>query len=323
MLHVVTGDAAAHQLRASGVLGDILAWRDVLHDGPVPAGLDPEALADVRARWLADCGSGEYDELRDEFRQRDASLARAADHDEVVLWFEHDLFDQLHLIQLLDGFAAHPHARLSLVNVAEYLGMAGPERLARLFERRRGVRQEQLRLGCDAWAAFRASSPEPLEALLRGDTAALPFLRASLRRHLEEYPHVGSGLSRNERQILELSAEGLRRPPDIFRGAQALEDPVYLGDSSFWLYMAGLMQGERPLLAASGGAPAPSHDSQEFLLAEVQVTDAGRDVLGGRADWLDLHPIDRWLGGVHLEGSAAWRWDPGAGRIVSAAAAAR
>jgi hypothetical protein len=41
------------------------------------------------------------------------------------------------------------------------------------------------------------------------------------------------------------------------------------------------------------------------------ITDAGRQLLEGKADWIKLQGgVDRWLGGVHLTGEQAqWRWD--------------
>src|SRR5207244_689104 len=43
----------------------------------------------------------------------------------------------------------------------------------------------------------------------------------------------------------------------------------------------------------------------------------GRDVVAGRADWLAHHPLDRWLGGVHLHSPRpSWRWDGSARRLV-------
>lgn len=45
----------------------------------------------------------------------------ALDEDEVVLWFEHDLYDQLHLVQILDRL---DHPRASTVLAGDYL--AGP-----------------------------------------------------------------------------------------------------------------------------------------------------------------------------------------------------
>src|SRR5687767_9453549 len=109
MLHVTNGDSAAERIRAAGVDGTILPWRDVLHEGPVPAGLPLERLSAVRAEFLASAGAGAPEAVRRDFAERDRTLMAAAREDEVVLWFEHDLYDQLQLIQLLDWFADRPH----------------------------------------------------------------------------------------------------------------------------------------------------------------------------------------------------------------------
>jgi hypothetical protein len=58
-------------------------------------------------------------------------------------------------------------------------------------------------------------------------------------------------------------------------------------------------------------------DDPAALRATAAITDAGREVLSGRADRVDLGGIDRWLGGVHLHGDGTrWRWNPEAGRIT-------
>lgn len=55
VLHVTNGDAVVPELAAAAGVepAEVLAWRDVLHEGPVPAGLGTKALAEVRARHLA------------------------------------------------------------------------------------------------------------------------------------------------------------------------------------------------------------------------------------------------------------------------------
>jgi hypothetical protein len=47
------------------------------------------------------------------------------------------------------------------------------------------------------------------------------------------------------------------------------------------------------------------------------LTEQGNAVLAGQVDWMQLHGIDRWLGGVHLSGhEPAWRWDQAQGHVV-------
>ena len=87
---------------AGQIPGDYLAWSDALHDGPVPATESLEALSDIRARAMSDSSWGATTTSGCEFAERDRTLAGFRDHDETVLWFEHDLYDQLQLFQLLD-----------------------------------------------------------------------------------------------------------------------------------------------------------------------------------------------------------------------------
>ncbi|HKP73996.1 MAG TPA: hypothetical protein VJT67_00575 [Longimicrobiaceae bacterium] len=302
MLQVTNGDAAAEKIRSSSIGGEVLPWRDVLHEGPVPAGLSLEELGNVRADFLASNGLDPV-ELRREFAARDLALQGFAAHGEVVLWFEHDLYDQLQLIQLLDFFAGVElgATRLSMVCGAEYLGPSAPERLAARFAERETVTQAQLALGRAAWAAFRSPDPREIERIAAGGTAALPFLRAALARHLEQYPSARNGLSRSEQQALEAIDAGARSVRDAFFAHQQREEPVWLGDWTFSDYLAGLAGGARPLVTLNGA---------------VELTDDGRAVLAGREDRVRLNGIDRWLGGVHLTGGQLWRWDAEAGRLV-------
>src|SRR5512143_3360743 len=105
ILHITNGDSAVVGLRAGGISGEIVAWRDILHEGPVPAGKSLAELSRIRAEWLEQQRFGERDSLEHQFQQRDDMLRRYTDFDEVVLWFEWDLYDQIQLIQLLDFLA--------------------------------------------------------------------------------------------------------------------------------------------------------------------------------------------------------------------------
>jgi hypothetical protein len=90
-LHFTNGDSAVAKMRAGGIVGEVIPWRDVLHDGPVPAGLSLGELSKVRAEYIAGEGLGDLERIEREFADRDDMLRRYTDFDEVVLWFEWDL----------------------------------------------------------------------------------------------------------------------------------------------------------------------------------------------------------------------------------------
>ena len=80
MLHITNGDCVVGPLEEGGIPGDKLAWRDVLHEGPVPAGLELEALSLVRAEFIAarGWGAGRHSHQRCPGRGGRACLARRA-----------------------------------------------------------------------------------------------------------------------------------------------------------------------------------------------------------------------------------------------------
>src|SRR5512135_2562234 len=99
-LHITNGDSV--QIGSTGLGGEVLFWRDVWHEGPVPAGLPLEKLTASRAKFLARYGNQGQAESLEHMRARDRTLANFNTYQEVVLWFEHDLYDQLQLLQILD-----------------------------------------------------------------------------------------------------------------------------------------------------------------------------------------------------------------------------
>jgi hypothetical protein len=213
-LHVTNGDAVVPELAAAAGVApeEVLVWREILHDGPVPAGLDPDALARVRARHLAarDSSLTEPDILA-MFRQRDRRLD---EHDaEVILWFEDDLFDALLLAQIDERLAARP---------------AGPVTRVRLRHPPRGDLAAAL-----AARAPPAPAPAAFAALRSSDPTAWTAVPA-FARLLEELPDARTGLTRLERHILEALAAGPLTPHELFAAAVATEHPPWVGDATVW-----------------------------------------------------------------------------------------
>ena len=95
LLIITNGDDAVARMREAGIGSEILPWRDILHEGPVPPSLSLEELSAVRAQFLAQRGWLPEEELHAAFRSRDAMIRRHGEFESVVLWFEHDLYDQL------------------------------------------------------------------------------------------------------------------------------------------------------------------------------------------------------------------------------------
>ena len=127
LLHVTNGDSTSQTLERASLGGSALPWRDALHEGPLPLASRP-AFLDARGGFLAATGWGSQASLAAAFRARDEELLAALRAERpVVLWFEHDLYDQLQLLDVLALVhdAGVPHETLELVQVGSFPGRPG------------------------------------------------------------------------------------------------------------------------------------------------------------------------------------------------------
>ena len=237
MLHITNGDCAVAVL-SQVVSGTFLPWQDVLHEGPVRAGLSLHELSAERARFIAAAFGLPLREAEEKFGARDALFRKAGQHDEIVLWFEHDLYDQLQLIQVLDGLGERPGPPVSMVCEAEYLGTMAPERAGELFSLRSPVTRRHVAEATRAWAAFRSPDPRDLEKV---KAAALPFLESALRRHLQELPWTTDGLSLLQRNVVNAQRAGRKSFAEIFSAVR--EEPAFLGDAVLEWHLRRLDEG--------------------------------------------------------------------------------
>lgn len=250
-------------------------------------------------------------------------IERHESYDELILWFEHDLFDQLNLIQLLTWIREHlpPTKPVSLICIASFpgrpdfkgLGELTPDELASLVETRQRVGRGQYDLAERAWLAFRAPTPDAFDALRQDDTSALPYLAPAISRFLQEYPWTRDGVSRTERRLLELADGDGIALSKAFPRMHDGEKVYYVTDASLAALAETLSRAVPSLLTLD----LSTVEEGRVLQGRVALTDAGRSVLSGELDRVTTCGIDRWLGGVHLHsGVRLWRWDDTRQRIV-------
>jgi len=255
-----------------------------------------------------------HEEDPEDLRRLEEQLhASAENYERVVIWMEHDSWDQLILARLLAHYANAKRPRvLELIAVDEFpgpqryigLGQLPPEALRLLWARRKPVTPAQLALGNEASVGIMANDPRPLAALVRSGMPALPIMAPALHRHLRELPSVENGLRLTEQLVLEaLRDRGPATLNQIWRSLTLQLDPLpYAADLAFLDLIQYMLAVSEPILTLS---PA-----ERPFLQPATITDLGRAVLRGERDWLSLRPAPRRVGGVRIEpGSPGWRWN--------------
>ena len=307
IVHVCNGDRTAEILSLAELPGEIRVWADALDQGPVLPLSDEEHWKRRGEFWAT---RGIPDDGR--LAAWDRGVDEAARADELILWFEHDLFDQLALIRLLSRLARRGlPATLTIVSIDRHpevpsflgFGQLRPEQLAELWPRRTPLSRDAIDEAITAWIAVTSGDPRALPFLTRR-IKALPFLAGALERHLEEFPDPTSGMSRTERQILAAVARGEST-------AEALTLNSHATDPRYPLTDALLVSTLRTLAKCGFLEGAPTGTDHAALKAiNATITPLGRQALAGAIDRVHEVGIDDWRGGVHLTGKGAvWRWD--------------
>jgi hypothetical protein len=334
-LHIRCGSDLQSSLPEAGFRGDFYEHNYPYLIGPVREG--PDCLRQ-RARFIVDA----YDDLFDpplqsagylpavegqlkSLEDQERQLHDSAEYERVVLWFEHDCYDQLTQIRLLGHYAVQRRPpRLELVNIGDFpgsrrfigLGELPPEALRMLWTTRKPVSPEQLQLGLTTWRALANPDPRPLAAIMRSHTPALPLLATSLHRHLRELPSTVNGLSFTEEMALKSIAE----PPEQWGGTANLNkiagrmlwvtDPLPgQGDWHVRLRVLGMEAQSGRVFTRSPGLDNGGNARPPWTDVFV-ITELGRSVLRGEMDFRSLDPPPRWVGGVEIApGNVDWRWD--------------
>lgn len=309
MINLVAGESALMTLRQTSIPGEKFSIDDILMEGPITDGLKTELSWIKRAEYLHFPAA---DYLSDK-GERERILFESLSHDEIVLWFEFDLFCQANLLYYLDWYASRDleTARLTLIcpetvpgrRTFRGLGELKAEELESLFPTRSEVAPGQKSVARQAWQAFSSPDPRNIEQFLGTDSSVLPLVAPALRAHLERFPSTANGLGIVAQKTLEVLNEQplpfhklfgrVTGTPELFRHG--------MGDTTLLFYLDTLLSGPSPLVT----------EERDF-----EITATGREVLENKADAVDLNGIDLWYGGVHLTRDNLFRWDPQKKRLA-------
>ncbi|ASA23026.1 sigma-70 family RNA polymerase sigma factor [Paenibacillus donghaensis] len=333
MLHIVNGDHVGDMLKQGIVQGEVLVWREVYPAGPIfvnPAGEQERAL---RAEVLEHSLGIPAAEYKAACEQQESSISGFQKYDEVVLWFEHDLFDQSMLAYLLHWFKGQKHGntRFSLLCIGEFpgielfhgLGQLTKAQLKTLNGTWRSIGRREMELGSEFWQAYASPDPSLMAGLLEQrreelTAAGLLFMHDAFQAHLTRLPSVRNGLGRCEQTTLKILQKGSCALVELFRRVTDLLHLLGMGDLEFFRYLQVLGEGDHPLVRMEGETSSLAwRQVPDVLNRRVQLTSQGEQVLAGLADRIAVQGMDQWFGGLHLQGhSVAWRWDDCGGGLV-------
>lgn len=317
-LHIRCGTDLKESLPKAGFTGDFLEYSDPYGQGPI---IQDQHFIKTRAKFLYQSYSAfvdlKLDNIQSSLEHAEEKLQRAAmDYERVVLWFEHDGYDQLILSKLMAYFSQQPRPKiLEMVSINHFpgserfigFGQLPPEAIRLLWKQRQTISSAQLIQGGKVWHALGQASPLSLyESTQDKDSHHLSNMNAATYRHLQELPSTLNGLSLTEQLTLELLNNESMTAGQLFSQLTKHRDPLpWLGDIMYWFILSSMAKAREPVFEI-----ADSDLQKSWRDRQLHITQTGAELLSGKTNWRSLNPPERWLGGVKISSQqACWHWD--------------
>ena len=234
-LHILNGDFAFSLWEECNFSGQSLIWKETYLEGPLPDTDDLHRFRVARTDFLlqfAELSGIDRDRLCRFLKKLDDSVLDLPENAALYLWFDSCIFDQTILMRIL--YLLH---RKNDPSVRVFLYCCDGNCLK--INDFKNCLQTAIQLSAVdfavASAAWRSFVSKDAGAMIRlaeeGDWTRLPKMQKALLRCADEVPDR-DGLTRTQRQMLQLVAGGCRSFVEIFKGLDAFEEASFLGDTA-------------------------------------------------------------------------------------------
>ena len=234
-----------------------------------------------------------------------------AGHDRTELWVDPDPNSQLAMLFLLD-YLGDDAETLWLYQSPTRLGGHPAEHSLTSVVPLRQVEPIDTAIASRIWHAYAAPAPEGVSAFLDTDPERFPLVSGALLALLRELPSLRDGLGATQRWMVQGLAEGAETTRDLFRAPFWEKQPSVYRPWEVEQILDDLCRCRRPAISGLQERPDTHGDldrHRRFLESRLTLTDFGRDLLAGKADFAQENKIDRYWGGTRLTNDTLWRWD--------------
>jgi len=290
LLHITNGDSFTSRLEKMPLSGDIITWREMLCEGKTLCNVGSESFWKTRFEFL----NKNYKVSKSWFVEKTLkeyrSLCNHKQQDQIVLWFEYDLFCQINMLAVISWLKTHRrHAEISLVCSGQEddssklycLNELSDEQLVKLYEKKQVLTQDDIEYADYVWQLYCSDNPIRLENLSDFKNYNFKYLQDAIALHLQRFPSIKNGLNTIENKVLNIAAEQKPKSKREFVGKILQhENTVGYGDTQYDRVITNL----KPLFSTFN---------------PVRLTKIGKEVLGKQTNYYAyLRDNDAYLGGA-------------------------
>lgn len=212
LLHITNGDDISEKIRELEIPGDIITWREMLCEGPTAMEVGDEEFVNLRKSFLREKYNISEEQYHQEFLSELAKLAVINNYDEVVLWFEFDLFSHMNMLALISFLVQNKkNDPLTLVcskklkgeDEMSPLSALSAKHLKKHYKCRIALTDDDVSTANLIWELYCSKNPKRLASEIK-KTTNFEYLSSCIRAHIERFPNVKTGLNSLEINVLKL-----------------------------------------------------------------------------------------------------------------------
>lgn len=211
-LHITNGDAFTSYFKKLGIKGTIITWREMLCEGKTLHSVGSEDFWKERFNFL----NKNYKVSKQSFinltLKEYRKLCMQKRQEEIILWFDADLFCQINMLGLLSWLKTHrKYAQISVISNAlsfeDHTSKSSfkevPETLQKHYNNRVFLTQDDLEFADYAWQLYCSDNPLRMVQLSGFEKFNFSYLKKAFEMHLHRFPSLKNGLNLQEQTLLE------------------------------------------------------------------------------------------------------------------------
>ena len=289
-LHITNGDSFTHRLKKLKLKGEIITWREMLCEGKTETSVGSEAFWKTRFEFLHKNYNISKSWFVEKTLKEYRSLCNHKQQEEIILWFEYDLFCQINMLAVISWLKTHRrHVQISLVcsgyeddsNRLYGLNELTDEQIHAHFKSRVALSQNDIEYADYVWQLYCSDNPIRLENLSDFELYQFNYLEDALKAHLRRFPAIKNGLNEIENRVLQVAAEGKSPSKKALMGALLQDQGWYgFGDTQYQRILKNL----RPLFHSFN---------------PVRLSKKGKEILENKDNYYaTLRDTEAYLGGA-------------------------
>ncbi|TVZ54775.1 uncharacterized protein DUF1835 [Lutibacter sp. Hel_I_33_5] len=214
-LHITNGDSTTNYLQKLKFKGEIITWREMLCEGKTTTDVGSEHFWKNRFDFLKTSYKTTKKTFIDYTLKEYRNLCNQKQQDEIILWFEHDLFCQINMLAVISWLKRYRKGRkISLVcsgkiegsNKLHGLGELSENQLQEHYKNRVTLSLDDIEYADYIWQLYCSDSPLRLEAIYAfNPMSPFIYLKDALQAHLQRFPSIENGLNSIENTIINTS----------------------------------------------------------------------------------------------------------------------